>query len=89
MVQVCSRHQGIDRGDWYAPDSEEGLPLFQSSDSSSAAVEVRGNQTVTLYQRRSIYITEDIQSGIYRCEIAVKRSGRGTVYIGLYDIGGI
>ena len=50
-----------------------------------AIYEYRGNQTVTLYKRS----TAVIQSGMYCCDIAVSGSGRGTVYVGLYETGGI
>ena len=33
--------------------------------------------------------TAVIQSGIYHCDIPVNGSGRGTVYVGLYETGGI
>ena len=83
LTTCCSRDQGMDRGDWYAPDTER-LPFYHVDNYLSAAFEQRGNQTVTLYQRSSFYV----DSGIYRCDIAVHGSGRGTVYIGLYDTGG-
>ena len=42
----------------------------------------------TLY-RRSKHNRTVFQSGIHRCDIAVNGSKRGTVYVGLYDTGGI
>ena len=87
LTTCCSRHQGMDRGDWYAPDSVTRLPFFESG-YLNAAIERRGSQTVTLY-RRSKENTTVFQSGIYRCDIAVNGSKRGTVYAGLYDTGGI
>ena len=87
LTTCCSRHQGNDSGDWYAPDSVTRLPFLQSGD-FNAAFERRGSQTVALY-RRSMYNITVFQSGIYRCDIAVNGSKRGTVYAGLYDTGGI
>ena len=86
LTTCCSRHQGNDSGDWYAPDSVTRLPFLQSGD-LNATFERRGSQNVTLY-RRSTY-TMTVQSGIYCCDIAVNGSKRGTVYAGLYDTGGI
>ena len=85
LTTCCSSDQGMDRGDWYAPDSEDRLPLeSEEEDSAHAIYEYRGNQSVTLVQRS----TAVSQPGIYRCDIAVTGSGRGTVYIGLYKTGG-
>ena len=85
LTTCCSRHQGMDRGDWYAPDSEDRLPLESEEDSANATYECRGNQSVTLLQR-STAVSQP--AGIYHCDIAVSGSGRGTVYIGLYETGG-
>ena len=87
LTTCCSRQQGNDSGDWYAPGSEDRLPFLQSGD-LNAALERPGSQTVTLYRRSAHNITV-FQSGIYRCDIAVNDSKRGTVYAGLYDTGGI
>ena len=87
LTTCCSRQQGNDSGDWYAPDSVTRLPFFRSGD-LNAAFKHRRSQRVTLY-RRSKYNRTDIQSGIYRCDIAVNGSKRRTVYVGLYDTGGI
>ena len=46
LTTCCSRHQGNDSGDWYAPDSAIRLP-FQQSGNLSAASERRGNQTAS------------------------------------------
>ena len=86
LTTCCSRHQGMDRGDWYAPDSEDRLPLESEEDSANATYECRGNQSVTLFQR---YPAVSQPAGIYRCDIAVSGSGRGTVFIGLYETGGM
>ena len=86
LTTCCSRHQGNDSGDWYAPDSVTKLPFLQSN-SLNAAFERRESQRVTLY--RSYRSSIVFQSGIYRCDIAVNGSKRGTVYAGLYDTGGI
>ena len=83
LTTCCSRHQGMDRGDWYAPDSKDKLPF----EDSEVTYERRGNQMVTLYRRSNGIF----QSGIYHCSISVQGSGRRieTVYIGLYKTGGI
>ena len=84
LTTCCSSDQGMDRGDWYAPDSEDKLPLESEDNSKNSTYEHHGNQIVTLYRRS----TAVIQSGMYRCEIAVNGSGRGTIYVGLYETGG-
>ena len=86
LTTCCSSDQGMDRGDWYAPDSEYRLPLESEEDSADAVYECRGNQSVTLLQRKT---AERQPAGIYRCDIAVRGSGRGTVFIGLYETGGM
>ena len=86
LTTCCSSDQGMDCGDWYAPDSEDRLPLGSEGDSADAIYECRGNQSVTLLQR---YTAVSQPTGIYRCDIAVSGSGRGTVYIGLYETGGM
>ena len=84
LTTCCNSDQGMDRGDWYAPDSEDRLPLeSEKEDSADAIYEHHENQIVTLYKRS----TAVIQSGMYRCEIAVSVSGRGTIYVGLYETG--
>ena len=75
LTTCCSSDQGMGSGDWYAPDSENRLPLKSEEDSDNAIYEHHGNQIVTLYKRS----TAVIQSGLYRCEIAVSGSGRGTI----------
>ena len=86
LTTCCSSDQGMDRGDWYGPESEDRLPLETAEDSADAKIYVRrGNQSVTLHQR---YPAVSQPAGIYRCDIAVSGSGRGTVYIGLYETGG-
>ena len=86
LTTCCSRHQGMDRGDWYAPDSKDRLPLDSEEESADAIYEHHGNQSVTLFQR---YPAVSQPTGIYRCDIAVSVSGRGTVFIGLYETGGM
>ena len=85
LTTCCSSDQGMDRGDWYAPDSENKLPLGSENSSKNSTYEHHGNQIVSLYKRSNAVI----QSGVYRCEIAVNGSSRGTVYVGLYETGGI
>ena len=85
MTTCCSRHQGMDRGDWYAPNG--GKLAFHQSGDLNSTFERRESQKVTLYHRSSA-LPSDHQSGMYRCDIAVNGSGRGTVYIGIYETGG-
>ena len=80
LTTCCSRHQGMDRGDWYAPGSEDRLPF----ENSEATYERRGNQMVTLYRGSN----DIFQSGIYHCSISVQGSGRGRE-TGIYKTGGI
>ena len=86
LTTCCSSDKGMDRGDWYAPDSEDRLPLKSEEDSAHAIYECRGNQSVTLLQRST---AKNQPTGIYRCDIAVSGSGRGTVFIGLYETVGM
>ena len=84
----CSGAQGQHRGDWYFPDGSR-LPF---PGSGHDIFETRGSQRVDLRRINSAYSP----SGIYRCDIATnavhddsERSGRDTVYVGLYTaIGG-
>ena len=46
----------MDHGDWYAPDSEDRLPLECEEDSAHAIYEYHGNQIVTLYKRSTAVI---------------------------------
>ena len=75
----------MDRGDWYAPDSEDRLPLESEGHSAHAIYEHHENQNVILYKRSAAVI----QSGIHRCDIVVSGSGRGTIYVGLCGTGDI
>ena len=87
LTTCCSSDQGMDRGDWYVPDGEDRLPLeSEKEDSADAVYECHGNQSVTLLQRST---AKSQPAGIYRCDIAVSGSGRGTVFIGLYETGGM
>ena len=84
LTTCCSRHQGMDRGNWYAPGSITNLKLPFSGHLSQR----RESQKVTLYHRSKVLPSDHHQSGMYRCDIAVNGSGRGTVYIGIYETGG-
>ena len=81
--------QGIHRGDWIPPGSEESLPL--SSDASADIYQVQGPQRVLIRRRNNA----DMPSGIYRCDIPTNavhdddNSVRDSVYVGLYATGGI
>ena len=84
----CSAAQGIHRGDWISPDSEEGMPLY--SDSSAGIYQVQGYRRVILRRRNNA----TMPSGIYRCDIPTNavhdddNSVRESVYVGLYATGG-
>ena len=86
LTTCCSRHQGMERGDWYAPDSVTRLPFYESGNLKSV-FEHRDNQKVILYHRPWV-TRSNITSGIYRCDIAVTGSGRGIIYMGMYESGG-
>ena len=89
LSTCCNRIQGIHRGDWIPPGSEESLPL--SSDTSADIYQVPGAQRVRLRRRNN----GDMPSGIYRCDIPTIAthdddiSVRESVYVGLYATGGI
>ena len=90
LDSCCSEDQGIHRGDWIPPGSEEGLPLY--SDSSAGIYQVQWYRRVILRRRNNA----DMPSGIYRCDIATNAvhddndtSVRESVYVGLYATGGI
>ena len=84
----CSEAQGIHRGDWIPPGSEESLP--PSSDTSSGIYQVQGQRRVLLRRRNNT----DMPTGIYRCNIATDAvhdddiSVSESVYVGLYATGG-
>ena len=85
----CTGAQGIHRGDWYPPDSEQRLPFM--TDASADIYEARGAQRIDLHRRNNA----DMPSGIYRCCIATEAvhddfdiSVRESVYVGLYASGG-
>ena len=89
LSTCCSETEGIHRGDWIPPGSEEGMPL--SSDTSAGIYQIQREQRVTL-RRRNI---ADQPSGIYRCGIPTNAvhdnnniSVRESVYVGLYATGG-
>ena len=57
LTTCCSRHQDMDHGDWYAPGSEDRLPLESEEEESADAIyEYHGNQTVSLYKSSLVYI---------------------------------
>ena len=85
LTTCCSRHQGNDSGDWYAPNGDK--LAFHQSIFFNSTFERRESQKVTLYYKSSV-LPSDHQSGMYRCDIAVNGSGRGTVCIGIYETGG-
>ena len=90
LDSCCMGTQGIHRGDWFAPGSEQRLPFF--TDASADINEVRGAQRVDLRRRNNA----DMPSGIYRCYITTEAvhdnndiTVRESVYVGLYASGGI
>ena len=40
LTTCCSRHQGMDRGDWYGPYNEDRLPFKSEEDSAHAILRV-------------------------------------------------
>ena len=88
LSTCCTRTQGIHRGNWIPPGSEERLPF---SSEEGDIYEDRGAQRVDLHRRNSA----DMPSGIYHCDIPTNavhadddHSVRESVYVGLYDSGG-
>ena len=78
----CSGAQGADRGDWYFPTGQR----LNFSSTPNEIYEQRGARVVDLRRRNNESIP-----GIYRCDIKTKTrdlSGRGTVFVGLYNGGG-
>ena len=82
LVTCCSGGQGVHRGDWIPPGSEERLPF-----SHADIYESRRDQRVDLRH----WNNADITSGIYRCDIPTNAvhnvdntSVRDSVYIVLY-----
>ena len=89
LSTCCGVGQGVHRGDWIPPGSEESLPT--ASDSSANIFQFQGNQRVILRHRNEAHQP----SGIYRCDIATNavhddndQSVRESVYVGLYASGG-
>ena len=89
LSTCCRGSEGIHRGDWIPPGSEESLPL--PSDTSADIYQVQGDRRVTLRRRNNA----DMPSGIYHCDIATiavhddnDTSVRESVYVGLYATGG-
>ena len=85
----CNDAQGVHRGDWIPPGSEESLPT--SSDTSADIYQVQGTQRVILRRRNNA----NMPSGIYCCDIPTNAvhddddiSVRESVYVGLYATGG-
>ena len=88
LTTCCSRHQGNDSGNWYAPNGDQLAFYSRSSgDHISTTFQRHESQKVTLYHRSRVF-PSDHQSGMFRCDIAVNGSGRGTVYSGIYETGG-
>lgn len=91
LITCCSSYQGQHRGDWYSPDRR--LPF---SSSNTHIFQQRSNKKVEIKRRDGN--DDSAVSGIYRCNIetnAVHRedassiSSEETVFIGLYESGGI
>ena len=85
LITCCSRHSGNDSGNWFAPNGDQ--LAFNSSGDLNTTFQHHGSQKVTLYHRSGV-LPSDYQSGMYHCDIVVNGSGRGTVYIGIYETGG-
>ena len=87
LSTCCTGTEGIHRGDWIPPGSEEDMPLSSDTD----IYQVQGSQRVILRRRNNA----DQPSGIYRCNIPTNAvhdendiSVRESVYVGLYATGG-
>ena len=91
LITCCTGAQDEQCGDWIPPGSEETLPF--TSNSSAGIYEAHEAQRVDLYRKNNT----DVPSGIYRCDIptiAVHDDddlsvSRESVYVGLYDSGGM
>ena len=90
LSTCCNRDFGDDRGDWYAPGSQDRLPFGDAG--SGDLFETRQAQRVDLRRRNDAGT-----SGIYRCTIETTAvhsddnsdmTTRETVYAGLYASGG-
>ena len=91
----CSESQGIHRGHWIPPGSEESLPF--SADISAGFYEFHEAQQVILRHKRNTKWGNIgyRPSGIYRCDIATNAVHNDTdnsvgesVYVGMYADGG-
>ena len=85
----CRGADGIHRGDWIPPGSEESLP--SSGDVSADIYQLQGYRRVILRRRNNA----SMPSGIYCCDISTNAvhdasdiSVRESVYVGLYASGG-
>ena len=85
----CSEAQGIHRGHWIPPGSEESLPLFDDTSTSAGIFELHSAQQVILVHRHGNNGYQP--SGIYRCDIATNAVHNDTdnsvgesVYVGIY-----
>ena len=86
LTTCCSRHQGNYSGNWYAPNGDQLAFYSQSSgDHINTTFQRHESQKVTLYHRSRVF-PSDHQTGMFRCDIAVNGSGRGTVYIRIYVV---
>ena len=84
----CTSAQGLDRGDWYPPDSGSSLPFFSEA---AYIYQKWGDMRVDLY-RRDLDSAGDAGQGVYYCAIETVAqnpsaswdvSGRATVYVEL------
>ena len=83
----CSEDQGIHRGHWIPPGSEESLLFYD--DTSAGIYEFHGDRQVILHRKRGNNGYQP--SGIYRCDIATNAVHNDTdnsvgesVYVGIY-----
>ena len=84
LSSCCSGAQGVHRGDWFAPGSNQRLPF---SNEDGDIYEQREAQQVDLRRRNNA----NSPSGIYRCTIPTDAvhndndiSVRETLYVGMY-----
>ena len=78
LISCCDDSQSLHRGEWYFPNRTR-LPTSGDIHLS------RGEQRVDIHHEGSA----TVPSGLYRCDIPTDTSLRQTVYVGLYNSGGM
>ena len=92
-LATCCSGDGLDLSEWYFPDGTR-LPGAGSDNVQSVPMARRGRDQLVSLQRGRVGATSDIQSGIYRFDIATvaanstNNTAREMVYVGVYGSGG-